>query len=417
MIRKIIISACLFLSAVSFSQEGTSSPYSFYGIGEAKFNGTLENRSMGGISMAKDSTHINLQNPAAYSNLKWTTFTIGGSSNQVTLKNSSESVKTNRTTLDYMAIGIPLGKFGAVFGLMPITSVGYRIQDISADQTQNNSRIDGTGGVNRVFLGFGYKLNSHFSLGVNGQYNFGKIESNRFEFVPSILNGTRESNITDLSGFNYNLGMMYDTKINSKLSFFSSLTYTPESTLKSDNTLNVSTVSYSASYGSFQDIDKLDEQTTARDLRSPQKLTFGAGIGDQKKWILGAEVAFQDAANLSNAYNSLNNVEYGKYQKYSLGGYFVPNSSPYANYFKRIVYRGGLKFEKTGLIVNSTSIDDVGLSFGLGMPIIGTLSNLNLGIEIGKKGTTSAGLIQENYINFNASFSLNDKWFVRSKFY
>lgn len=412
MIRKIIIVACLFLSAISFSQEGTSSPYSFYGIGEAKFNGTLENRSMGGISMAKDSTHLNLQNPASLSNLKFTTFTIGGSSNQVTLKNSSVSAKTTRTTLDYMALGIPLGKFGAAFGLMPVTSVGYRIAETSST-TQNTSLIDGTGGVNKVFLGFGYKVNSHFNIGLNAQYNFGKIESNKYVKAADVLNATREYNVTDLSGINYNLGLMYDTKINSKLSLFSSLSYTPASTLKSNNALNVSTVSSST----LAEIDSFDEQLTSLDLKLPHRIAIGAGIGDQKKWLMGGEITVQNAANLSNAYNSVNNVTYGLYQKYSLGGFYIPNPNPYSNYFKRIIYRGGLKYEKTGLIVNSTSINDVGVTFGLGLPIIGTLSNLNLGIELGRKGTTAASLIQENYINLNVSFSLNDKWFVRSKFY
>src|SRR6187402_2613057 len=98
MIKKIIISACLFMTLVSFSQEGTSSPYSFYGIGDVKFSGTLENRSMGGISIAQDSTHINLQNPASFANLKWTAFTIGGASNYTKQKSGSESATAQKTT-------------------------------------------------------------------------------------------------------------------------------------------------------------------------------------------------------------------------------------------------------------------------------------------------------------------------------
>jgi hypothetical protein len=47
MIKKIIVSACLLLSLVSFAQEGTASPYS-YGIGDVRFKGTVENRSMAG---------------------------------------------------------------------------------------------------------------------------------------------------------------------------------------------------------------------------------------------------------------------------------------------------------------------------------------------------------------------------------
>ncbi|MBA4320624.1 MAG: hypothetical protein C0412_19695, partial [Flavobacterium sp.] len=127
MIKKIIISACLFLSLVSYSQEGTSSPYSFYGIGETKFSGTLENRSMAGLSIAQDSTHINLQNPASYANLRWTAFTIGAGSSYTKQKTNTESGVAQKTTLDYLALGIPMKKFGAAFGLIPYSSVGYRI--------------------------------------------------------------------------------------------------------------------------------------------------------------------------------------------------------------------------------------------------------------------------------------------------
>jgi hypothetical protein len=72
MIKKIIVSACLLLSLVSFAQEGTASPYSYYGIGDVRFKGTVENRSMG-VAVEQDSIHINLQNPASFANLKMTT--------------------------------------------------------------------------------------------------------------------------------------------------------------------------------------------------------------------------------------------------------------------------------------------------------------------------------------------------------
>jgi long-subunit fatty acid transport protein len=66
----------LLLSLVSFAQEGTSSPYSYYGIGDVRFK-TVENRSMAGIAVEQDSIHINLQNPASFANLKFTTFALG----------------------------------------------------------------------------------------------------------------------------------------------------------------------------------------------------------------------------------------------------------------------------------------------------------------------------------------------------
>jgi long-subunit fatty acid transport protein len=78
MIKKLIIAACLLLSVVSFAQQGTASPYSYYGIGDVRYKGTAEIRSMAGIAVEQDSIHLNIDNPASYSNLKLTTFALGG---------------------------------------------------------------------------------------------------------------------------------------------------------------------------------------------------------------------------------------------------------------------------------------------------------------------------------------------------
>lgn len=415
MIKKIIISACLLLSLMSFSQEGTSSPYSFYGVGIARFNGTLENRSMAGVSVAPDTIHINLQNPASYANLKFTTFSIGATNSRTKLKTDSQKEKTQRTTFDYLAFAIPIGKFGAGFGLIPYSSVGYKIESISADASQNNKRFNGFGGLNKVFFGAGYKIMPNLSIGVDAHYNFGKIETNSLEFIPLIPIGSRELNTADLSGINFNFGVMFQSKINKNTSFFSSLNFTPQSTLVSENSRIIQTVSYNSNYDLLP-VDSFPAQNTSTDLKLPSKLSFGAGIGNTKKWLIGADITLQNAGNLANTYNTIDNVRYEKYAKFSIGGFYIPNYKSFTSYTKRITYRGGFKYEKTGLVVNSVSINDVGLTLGLGLPVIGSLSNVNFGLELGKKGTTSSNLIQENYTNFSVSFSLSDKWFIKTKF-
>ncbi len=367
--------------------------------------------------MAQDSTHINLQNPAGYANLKWTTFTIGGGSSYTKQKSGAESATAQKTTLDYLALGIPLSKkFGGAFGLIPYSSVGYRIANENPDPTQISKRFNGWGGLNRVFMGFGYKILPNLNIGANAYYNFGKVQSNSLEYIEEYAIGSRELNVTNLSGVNFNIGMMYKAKINTKLSLFSSLYYTPASTLKAENTRSIATVNYNSVFD-LALIDTSDEEISKTDLELPQKWTFGAGVGDSKKWLFGGEVSFQDVGKLINDYNTIDNVTYEKYERYSIGGYYTPNPNPFSSYFKRITYRGGFKYEKTGLIVNSKSIDDVGVTFGMGLPITGSLSNLNVGLELGKKGTTSANLVQENYFLLNVSFSLNDKWFVKSKYH
>jgi hypothetical protein len=143
---------------------------------------------------------------------------------------------------------------------------------------------------------------------------------------------------------------------------------------------------------------------------------MGAGIGEARKWLVGTTLAFQGSGNFNNYYNTKENVRYENYAKYAVGGYFIPNYASFNSYFSRITYRAGLKYEKIGLVVNNESINDIGMSLGAGFPITGSFSNINFGIEFGKKGTVSSNLIQENYINLSLGFSFNDKWFVKSKF-
>ena len=51
----------------------------------------------------------------------------------------------------------------------------------------------------------------------------------------------------------------------------------------------------------------------------------------------------------------------------------------------------------------------------MGFPIGGNFSNINLGIEYGKRGTTASGLVQENYLNVSVGLSFSDRWFVKRK--
>ena len=81
-----------------------------------------------------------------------------------------------------------------------------------------------------------------------------------------------------------------------------------------------------------------------------------------------------------------------------------------------MVYRAGMRFENTGLKINNEPIKEFGISFGVGIPVGRAFSNANFGFEVGKRGTTNQNLIQENFVNFQLSLSLNDRWFEKRKF-
>jgi hypothetical protein len=423
MIKKIIVSISLLLSLSTFAQEGTSSPYSFYGIGDIRFKGTIENRSMGGLSVFPDSIHLNIQNPAMYSSLKLTSFAVGGTFSANKLKTNSQEEKAQRTTLDYLAVGLPFKKFGIGFGLIPYSAVGYNIRNnVVASNIRTETYNIGDGGINKVFFGVGYQLSKNFSFGIDVQYNFGKIDTKsiatRYDFVTGdqIQYSTREVNLSNASGVNFNAGISYRRKINNDILVFSSATFSPESTLNLSNIRTLALVqtidgTNEAVLGNVTDVPVADAH-----LKLPSKFTFGIGVGDTKKWIVGSEITFQSTSNFGNRFNDIDNVSYENAAKFTLGGYYIPNYKSFSSFFERVVYRGGFRFENTGLVINDQPIEDVAVTFGLGMPLRGAFSNINLGVEFGNKGTKNAGLVREHYMNFSIGLSLNDKWFQKSKY-
>ena len=425
MIKKVIVSICLLFSLALFAQEGTSSPYSFYGIGDVKFKGTVENRSMGSLSVFPDSIHLNIQNPAHLASLKLTSFALGGTYANTKSKTETQEGKARRTSLDYMAIGIPVGKLGIGFGLIPYSSLGYKIGKLTDVKDTNGniirsyySKYDGIGGINKVFVGMGYQLTKKINIGADIQYNFGTIETHNLQYQTNLQYGSRENNSSDLRGVNFDFGATYQTKISSKHSFFSSISYTPQSELKLGNKRSIQVVELLSS-SAIRVIDTQTIPVLDTTIKLPSKLSFGSGFGQVKKWLVGAEVSIINNSVLSNRFDDIDvagTTHFENSVRYSLGGFFIPNYNSYSSYYKRVVYRGGLRYENTGLVIQNKSITDFAGNIGLGLPLSGTFTNINIGLEIGKRGTKYYNLVEENYVNLSVGLSLSDRWFVKRKF-
>jgi len=417
MIKQIIIIFAVLVSLNMTAQDGSASPYSFFGIGELKFKGTVENKAMGGLSIYADSIHLNLQNPASLGRLKLTTYTVGGNYKATTLKTNSDSAKGSTTTLDYFAVGLPMGKLGVSFGLMPYTAVGYKTGFINRSEANvGDGRYQGKGGLNKVFVAAGYAVNKELSLGIDANYNFGKIE-NEAIYVTGVQYDTQEINVSRLSGLALNLGVNYQKMVTDKLQLISGLTYSPASNLTSKNDRITSSIvwnSNSLPSPVSTEISALGALSTTK-FKLPSKFTIGAGLSQQKKWFAGIDFTTLSTSKLENRTFVANNMRFVNASKIAVGGFYIPKYNSLTSYFDRVVYRAGMRFENTGLVVNNEKIKEFGMSFGVGLPVGRLFSNMNIGVEYGSRGTTSANLVKENFFNFNLSFSFNDKWFQRRR--
>lgn len=433
MIKKLLICATIVISNTAIAQESTSSPYSFYGLGSLKFKGTVENRSMGGISVYTDSIHINLRNPASYTgtNLAFynnearpVKFALGTSFSSTTIETSTASDSYKNFAIDYLALALPLNRFGLAFGVLPYSSVGYNLQS----RNENNDlqyRYRGKGGINRAFAGLGYQLSKNLKIGVDTHYNFGNISNTSIafgynDFGELLQFQSREANRSDLGGFSFNFGTIFNKKINNSIELMVAASYSPEAIITSKNQSEFSTIVIDSDQTEFivdssiVDLESVDLAETS--LILPSKTNFGIGIGKPRKWFVGVDYTFLEASRFSNRFVEIENTTFEDATSLSIGGFFIPKYDSFGNYWKRIVYRTGLRLEQTGLVVNNESIEEFGISFGIGIPVGRFFSNANLAFEWGQRGTTASNLVKETFFNINISLSLNDRWFEKRKF-
>ena len=426
MIRKIVITIVYITTIGMYAQDGTVSPYSFFGIGDLKNAGTVENQMMGGIGVYADSIHINLKNPAAYGELGLdvlnktglVTYTAGVSNKQYRLKSFTGEEKSSITSLDYLALGFSLGKgLGMGFGIMPYSSVGYNLVDERTNASGSLVNIySGEGGLNRVFYSIGYEVLKDLSIGATINFNFGNLDSERLQQIESIQFGTFDRRSSRVNGFDFNYALNYSPIIKDTYRFHSSIRVNTQGNLVSENNRRIG--SFSVATGG--NIEEVEVNLAAQNLRNtelkiPTTTTLGLGYGEDLKWFVGAEYSFQAMGSFENTFLGADNVTYKDASSYAFGGFITPDHDSFTTYLKRITYRAGLRLDKTGMIVNDVDINNFGITFGLGLPLGRSFSNLNLGFELGRRGTTRANLIEESYFKINVGLSLNDYWFQKRK--
>lgn len=428
MIKRFLTVFLTVISAtVMVAQRTSSSPYSFFGIGEDISRATIEQASMGGIGVAlKDYNHLNFVNPAANADLRYATYGIGGELSLLNEKSNTSNESGNTTSLRYIALGFPIGKkAGFTAGLQPVSSVGYSLLSNTEDTDGTileAERFRGSGGTTRLFGGFGINVYKGLALGFEAGFVFGNIENNILNQRRDVDLSTKYVKNSIVRGGQFKLGAQYKTKVKKELDLNVGLVFQLENTLNVTGSERLFTLEFSSS-GFEIPKDELYNRSLSGSLTNPVKTIFGAGIGKENKWFAGIDYEFQDAFDNQGNLVSGSTYRFEPSNRLSLGGYYIPKINSISSYWDRVTYRAGLRFEDTGLLVdgtgtgnNFTSIKDFGINVGFGLPLPRQLSSVNLGFEYGQKGTIDNNLIKENYFNIRLSLSLNSvNWFKKRR--
>ena len=418
MIKNLVKIFLLIFTNVALSQSGTNSPYSYTGLGEVNFRGNQINRFMGGLEVYNDSIHANLSNPSSYAKLLLTTYSIGlnYSNNQLSDTNDSKSLISSG--LDYIGIAIPTKKFGFGFGIIPFTSVGYKLSQIDDSSSSDIlNRYEGEGGINKVFFSLGLYLLKNLSFGITINYDFGKLKYQTSKFLDDVYLGTVLINESSISGLDIKLATNYEIPVNSKIDLHMMVSYVPQGSLNSNNKrlLITSPLSDPSNIAEIIEIDLAETGLDFTEIQLPSSSIVGFGLGKKSKWFAGAQYIMTNSSNFKNSFNTLPNISYKDGSQFSIGGFYISDYSSITSYWKRVVLRMGFRHEVTGIFKNNFGINETGINFGAGLPLPG-YSNVNIGLEYGSRGTKNSNILNEKFWTVRIGFSLNDRWFIKRKY-
>lgn len=411
-----MVAAAFFASAQTIG----NSPYAAFGIGDVKYDNTTDVNAMGGISTAyiwDFNNNFNFNNPAANRNLDLTSIKVEATNENNFFKSNYDNMSVNKhsTYLSNISIAFPLApkvKFG--LGYQPYSSKKYSVlvQNVEDGVTEANL-FRGEGTISTVQAALAYQITPEFALGARTNFYFGNLfDINELTYSNAeLINGYETRN--KVTTFNFTLGTAYQKKYGLDRKLTLGATYTFGNTGEMETSYMNSTYFYNSN-SAKTNISVIDEQFSSDKNLIPMEFSLGAGYGRDAKWFLGTQFDYKKGETiqfLGQPFENQNSY------KIAAGGWYIPNFNNFRSYFSRVTYRYGAYYEKGNLSFNGTDIDQFAITGGLTLPFenrsANRLSGIDVGLEIGKRGTLENNLIRQNFVNFRIGLNFADKWFQK----
>lgn len=434
-----LISFLLLLSANTFAQSGTLSPYSMYGLGSLIDQSNGAGRGMNGVGIAfRESNEINYLNPASYSSVDSLTFIfdIGMSLQRTMFKEGGVSQNANVADFEYFIAGFRARKHvGVGFGIVPYTDMGFGFEnktpvnnytqypyDPLYQKTTQTTGYSSDGGLHEAFVGVGWEPVKNLSIGFNASFLWGSI--------------WRQVSSTFSDSYVNNTYKIYNQRVHTyKLAFAAQ--YTQPLSGNRDLTLGV-TVTPGHKLGGDADLDYIsyNNQLTREDTirckakdgySMPTELAFGLGYRNGKKWRVGLDYSFQNWSSLPN--NEFKKPDgtvvsttgsYNNRHKINVGGEYIRNING-RSFLDRLRIRAGISYASSYLKINTVNgmkdgPREMSASVGFGIPIINNYNNRSI-LNIGFQWVNESGsVIRENTLRLNVGLTFNERWFAKWKF-
>ncbi len=410
--------------AVGIRAQNAATPYSVFGIGTVSSYGLTYHKNMGGLGISSGKPWIlNNINPALLPINNFATFDAGLYAERRDLTTSQLNQSNTTGGLSYVTFGFPIinNKWTMALGLMPYSNVSYNITTTSTvvnrDEADAHYSYEGDGGINQVYMSNGWQIVPGFLFfGARVGYAFGSIKDETFIDLSERVYQNEEDTIG--IGKEFRLSKYFRTSAYSDFLFQGGLYMNKKFGKQMEANLGlVYELGVNMNTNREERIEIYDGSTTsalAEEIITNEKGNtflppkFGVGLSFTKgyKWTFGVDYYTRDWTKFETDFGS--EQELSTSYEIIVGGEFTPDFYSVSSYMKRVTYQFGFNYEQTPIKINNTHIDDFGINFGVSLPV-GTASILNVGFKFGQLGTTSDGLIREDYFKLNLGMTFNDR--------
>lgn len=424
------------------AQETGISPYSRIGLGDLNLYHSPGYASMAGASVSlSDFNMVNNSNPASLSSLSphMPVFELSGISQFLKLTSENSSANLNSTNFTRMSIALPVNhKLGLALGIKPFTISGYNITTINSEPSIGNVTYlyQGKGGVNNLFLSGGYSLiqsdSMSLSFGASVNFLFGNIDkTRRVEFLDdaTALN-SKLTQKTSYSGVDFQLGLLFMQRVSQSIKYSLGVSYSL------GTNLNATREDFFGTYTNFSSVEVIQDtlqyfSENKGKVVVPSSLSLGGSVNFNNNLDISVQYNRQDWASYEEIFdqNSVTDT-LAISSSLAVGIRYRPTDVfSTAKFHERIEYRAGFRTGNSSLQFDNNQLTEFGTSFGLGIPLrksatskneFRSLSMFNLGVEMGRRGNSENGLIQENFTTVYFGISImpqvQNRWFVKRKF-
>jgi hypothetical protein len=403
-------------SSLLISGNGGSG-YSRYGIGDLRYFYSDRASGMANAGIAAFSSNsIERLNPASWSTISRTRFSIGAMYEGYNTSDGTNSAFLSGTSFGGFMVAFPVYTPSGIVlgaGITPFSTINYNIASSSSfGSLLYNINYKGEGGISEGHLGLSFAAHPDFTFGAKYTYYFGTmrhIVSQKFSV--SDYSNAEEIRSMQLHGMGASFGLIY-SGLNNILHLDSSRSLTLGLLAATGSTV-------SGTEEHFLKYEATNQSVTTRDTISlPESqftipFRFGLGVAFRTpEFLVASDLHVQQWSDFAG-----NGVVTGNFRdsyRFSVGGELFPRREGTATFFQRIAYRAGFFYDASYYKINGEAIDELGFTGGFGVPIFSD-TRLNIAAEYSFRGTTNNGLQKDKILRLTFMLSGSERWFVPSE--